>query len=118
MCVWRARVDVVQRRVGSGSDRQERDRGDKCACVGLSMQCFSRLEVAWRTISFVKLSGYGIQRSTIDNSRSHVSDQRGPDYCLLAQFEHLQDLQEQLPGVEHEVQLSPQLRGSKGHVMC
>jgi hypothetical protein len=33
----------------------------------------------------------------------------------LAQLEHLQDLQEQLPGVEHEVQLSPQLPGSKGH---
>jgi hypothetical protein len=35
MCVWRARVDVVQRRVGSGSDRQETERGDKCACIGL-----------------------------------------------------------------------------------
>lgn len=62
--------------------------------------------------------GDGIQRSTIDNSRSHVSDQTRPDYCLLAQLEHLQDLHEQLPGVEHEVQFSPQLRGSKGHAMC
>jgi hypothetical protein len=64
-CMWRARVEARQRRklgLVSGLKGQERDRGDKCACVGLSMQCFSRLEVAWRTISFVKLSGYGIQR--------------------------------------------------------
>lgn len=31
-------------------------------------------------------------------------------YCLLAQLGHLHDLQEQLPGVEHEVQLSPQVQ--------
>ena len=35
-------------------------------------------------------------------------------YCLLAQLLHLQDLHEQLPGVEHEVQLSPQLRVDRG----
>jgi hypothetical protein len=35
MCMWRARVEVVQRRVGSGSDRQETERGNKCACIGL-----------------------------------------------------------------------------------
>jgi hypothetical protein len=88
----------------------------------LSFRCNGFL--GWsRTISLQTRLGTGtsairIQRSTIDNSRSDVSDRRRPDYCLLAQLEHLQDLQEQLPGVEHEVQFSPQLPGSKEHAMC
>lgn len=38
MCIWRARVEVVKKRelwLISGLKRQERDRGDGCACVGL-----------------------------------------------------------------------------------
>lgn len=38
MCIWRARVEVVKKRklwLFSGLKGQERDRGDKCACIGL-----------------------------------------------------------------------------------